>query len=159
MAILPKIYWDGHRFTIQGNTQACTKAYLAQQITSPYSHWKASLLSPPLNFLSSFLSHTLSNFPVSFLHPVLPNLLVPFPFFNLVSSQDPPLPLSISLCHSPHLIPKLSFWVGYRRVNAGLDSEAGFYKITSFNYFFLVSIYTGLHSALLLVTSHSQKLT
>lgn len=62
-------------------------------------------------------------------------------------------------CHSPHLIPKLSFYVEYRRVKPGLDSEAGFYKITSFNYFFLVSIYTGLHSALLLVTSDSQKLT
>lgn len=56
-------------------------------------------------FLTSFLSHFLNNSPTSFLHPILPNLLVPIPSFHPVSSQDLSLSSSLNFSLAIQLIP------------------------------------------------------
>lgn len=115
---LSKACQVGHRYIFQGVIQGTPDQQLH--------------LHRPLKiclFTSSLFSCL---FLTSFLHPTLSNLLIPTPFSHSFSLHDLSLLSSLQFC--PHisccLTPQALFSSGYRRVDSGLDPEAGSYRVT-----------------------------
>lgn len=101
------------------------KNLLSFHLLSIFFFFPSHTLTPPFLSLTLFSQTSLS-------------LLL---FFHLSSSQDGVLPSTFPSQFTPQLL----FCSGCRRIDPGLDSEAGSYRITSLNYIFLVAIYTGLY--------------